>query len=103
MFTRVSALPGRPVPSGIRHATEGREKKRKKKKGGRKTYRVSLYIGFMPGSSTPVASLCVKEGGWPRVEIMGGTGVGDVGDVGAAGRRRRQDLVMAWLLRLLAK
>ena len=76
---------------------------KKKKKGGRKTYRVSLYIGFMPGSSTPVASLCVEEGGRPCVEIMGGTGVGDARDVGAASRGRHQDLVTASLPWLLAK
>jgi len=51
----------------------------------------------------PVVSLCVKEGGWLRIEIMGGTWVGDVHDVGAGGCCHRQDLEMVWPLRLLAK
>ena len=55
------------------------------------------------GSSTPVASLCIKEGGRPRVEIVGGTWVSDTCNVGAGRRRRRQDVATAWPLRLLAK
>jgi len=50
----------------------------------------------------PVVSLCVKEGGWPCIEIMGGTWVGDAHDVGAGGHYC-QDLEMAWPLQLLAK
>ena len=50
-----------------------------------------------------MVSSCVEEGGWPRVEIVGGTWVGDARDVGAGGRRRCQDLATAWSLRLLAK
>ena len=50
-----------------------------------------------------VVSLCVKEGGWPHIEIMGGTWVGDACDVGVGGLCHRQDLETAWLLQLLAK
>jgi len=46
----------------------------------------------------PVVSLCIEEDGRPRVEIMGGTWVGDARDVGAGCHRRRQDLATAWPL-----
>jgi len=51
----------------------------------------------------PVVSLCIEEGGWPHVKIMGGTWVGDACDVGADGHHHCQDLEMAWPLQLLAK
>jgi len=50
-----------------------------------------------------VVSLCVKEGGWPCIKIMGGTWVGNARDVGAGSLHRRQDLETAWPLWLLAK
>ena len=51
----------------------------------------------------PVVSLCIKEGGWPCIEIMEGTWVGDAHDVDTGGHCHCQDLEMAWPLRLLAK
>jgi len=50
----------------------------------------------------PVVSLCVKEGGWPCIKIMGGTWVGDAYDMGAGGCHH-QDLETVWPLQLLAK
>ena len=50
----------------------------------------------------PVVSLWVEDG-WPRVEIVGGTWVGDARDVGAGGLRHRQDLATVYRLWLLAK
>ena len=50
-----------------------------------------------------MVSLCIEEGAWPRVEIVGGTWVGGTCDVGAGGHRRHQDLETAWPLWLLAK
>jgi len=47
----------------------------------------------------PVVSLCVKEGGWLHIKIMGGTWVGDAHDVGAGGHHC-QDLETAWPLQL---
>ena len=81
-----------------------RAEKKKEKKGEEDIQGEPIHWLHATGSSTPVASLCVEEGGRPRVETTGGTGVGDARDVGAAGhRRRRQVLVTAWLLRYLAK
>jgi len=52
-FTRVSALPGRPVPSGMRQ-----KKRKEKKKGGRKTY---MVIGLMPLAVRCRWSLCASK------------------------------------------
>ena len=93
----VLALPGQPVPSGMRQ----RKKDKKKEKRGEEGIQGDQL--HATGSLMPVVSLCVEEGCRPRVEIIGGTWVGDARDVGAGGCRRRQDLAMVWPLRLLAK
>jgi len=51
----------------------------------------------------PVVSLYVKEGGWPCIEIVGGTWVSDACNVGVGGSCCHQDVVMAWPLQILAK
>jgi len=75
-------------------------KKEKKRKEGEDIQGDQLYA---TGSSMPVVSLCIKEGGWLRIKIVGGTWVGDVRDVDAGGQHHHQDLETAWPLRLLAK
>ena len=84
----------------IRHATEKKRKDKKKEKRGEEGAQGDLL--HATGSSMPLVSLYVEEGGWPCVEIVGGR-VGDACDVGAGSRHRRQDLETAWPLRLLAK
>jgi len=77
-----------------------REKKNEKRKEGEDIQGDQLHA---TGSSMPVVSLCIEEGGWPRIEIMGGTWVGNAHDVGAGGLCHCQDLEMVWPLWLLAK
>jgi len=97
----ISALPGWPVVSGMQQRKKEKIRKKKKEKRGEEGAQGDPL--HATGSSMPVVSLCVKEDGWLCVEIVGGTWVGDAHDVGAGGRRRRQDLETAWPLRLLAK
>jgi len=78
-----------------------KEKIRKKEKRGEEGVQGDLL--HATGSSMPVVSLWVEESGWPCIEIVGGTWVGDARDVGAGGCRRHQDLVTAWPVLLLAK
>jgi len=85
----------------IRHATEKKRKDKKKEKRGEEGAQGDPL--HATGSSMLVVSLCVKEGGWPCVKIVGGTWVGDACDVGAGGCHHRQDLKMVWPLWLLAK
>jgi len=63
VFTRVSALLGRPVLSVI-DATE-------KKRRGRKTYQASPYIGFMPLAVRRWWSLCGSRSMASRVLTTG--------------------------------
>jgi len=77
-----------------------REKKNEKRKEGEDIQGDQLHA---TGSSMLVVSLCIEEGGWPCIEIVGGTWVGDAHNVGAGGLCHCQDLEMVWLLWLLAK
>jgi len=78
-FTRVSARPGRPVPSSMRQ----RKKEKKTEKKGEEDIQGDWL--HATGSSMLVVSLWFEEGGRPCVEIVGGTWVGDARDVGAGG------------------
>jgi len=75
MFMHISALPGQPVPLGMRQ----RKKERKKQKGED----IQSDQLHATGGLTPVVSLCIEEGGWPRIKIIGGTWVCGAHDVGA--------------------
>ena len=59
-----------------------KRKKERKKQKGEDIQSDQLHA---TGGSTPVVSLCIKEGGWPRVKIMGGTWVCGARDMGAGG------------------
>jgi len=93
----VLALPGQPILLGMQQ----RKKDKKKEKRGEEGIQGDWL--HATGSSTPVVSLCIEEGGQPHIEIIGGTWVGNACDVGAGGCHHHQDLAMVWLLRLLAK
>jgi len=86
--------------SGPAHpvGTCNRRKKKRKKGRGRHTKVSQIHWLHATGSSMPVMSLWVKEGGWPRTETVGGTRVGDARDVGAGCCRCHQDLATAWLV-----